>query len=396
MGNQPGILSNRVLIDYTEGCFRFRTGLPGRLANLALGILLVVAFRATIVAQTSQATLRGNITDTSHAIVVGANVVLENVDTHVKASTVSNSAGDYLFQNITPGNYTVQASQKGFTTQRVKAFALGVNQATTIDFALPVGQVTEVVEVVAVGEGVESSTTELGTTLQTKQIDDLPLNGRNFTNLFTTVPGVSTIVVGGSQTNSYNVAIGAGNIIPSVHGQTNRSDLFVVDGLLDIETFGDAYAVQPVIDIIQDQKLQSHNDSAEFGGSTGGTINISTKSGTNSLHGSAWEFNKTGGLQALGYFTPAGSAQTQLTQNQYGFTLGGPVIIPKLYHGKNKTFFFASYEGFNYNSPGTTIVTVPTAAQLTGDFTALVDSKGNQIPIYDPATTVYDPTTQTY
>jgi hypothetical protein len=231
-----------------------------------------------VVAQTSQATLRGNITDSSHAVVIGASLVLENVETHIKASTISNSAGDYLFQNITPGTYTVLASQKGFTAQRVKPFSLGVNQATTIDFVLPVGQVNEIVEVTAVGEGVESSTTELGSTLQTEQIGDLPLNGRNFTNLFTTVPGVSTIVVGGSQTNSYNVAIGAGNIIPSVHGQTNRSDLFVVDGLLDIETFGDAYAVQPVIDIIQDQKLQSHNDSAEFGGSTGGTINISTKS----------------------------------------------------------------------------------------------------------------------
>lgn len=396
MGNEQGVLSNRVLIDCTGGCFRFRSRLPGRLTNLALGILLLIAFRTTVVAQTSQATLRGNITDSSHAVVIGASLVLENVETHIKASTISNSAGDYLFQNITPGTYTVLASQRGFTAQRVKPFSLGVNQATTIDFVLPVGQVNEIVEVTAVGEGVESSTTELGSTLQTEQIGDLPLNGRNFTNLFTTVPGVSTIVVGGSQTNSYNVAIGAGNIIPSVHGQTNRSDLFVVDGLLDIETFGDAYAVQPVIDIIQDQKLQSHNDSAEFGGSTGGTINISTKSGTNSLHGSAWEFNKTGALQALGYFTPAGSAQTQLTQNQYGFTLGGPVIIPKLYHGKNRTFFFMSYEGFNYNSPGQTIVTVPTASELTGDFTALVDSKGNQIPIYDPATTTYDPTTQTY
>ena len=232
--------------------------------------------------------------------------------------------------------------------------------------------------------------------MQTEQIDDLPLNGRNFTNLFTVVPGVSTIVPGGSQTNSYNVAIGAGNIVPSVHGQTNRSDLFVIDGVLDIETFGDAYAVQPVIDVIQDQKLQSHNDSAEFGGSTGGTVNISTKSGTNSLHGSAWEFNKTGSLQALSYFTPAGSAQTKLNQNQYGFTLGGPVVIPKVYHGKDKTFFFVSYEGFNYNSPGQNIVTVPTAQQLAGDFTGLVDSNGKLIPIYDPATTTYDAKTQTY
>jgi hypothetical protein len=346
-----------------------------------LAICLVVALCLTKVtySQVSQASIRGNVHDKTNAIVAQAELRLVNVETHVEAATTSNDKGDYLFLNVTPGTYTLEAAGKGFSSQKLKSFPLQVNQTSTLDFTLSVGNVTQVVEVDAIGEGVQASTSELGSTLTSKQVEDLPLNSRNFTSLFLTVPGVSPIVPGGSQTASYTTAIGP-ITIPSFNGQTNRSNLFLMDGVLDIETFGNAYAVQPIIDVIEDQKLQSHNDSAEFGGSTGGTINIATKSGTNALHGSGWEFNKSGALQALPYFTPHGGTRKPLTQNQFGGTLGGPVFIPKLYNGRDKTFFFGSYEGFRYTSPATGALTVPTAAQLSGDFTA-------NAPIYDPAST---------
>ena len=356
--------------------------LKDSLKCFALGVFLLAVIAVSAHAQTSQASIRGTVHDSSNAVIVGAKLVLVNVATHVTSETVTNSAGDYLLLNINPGTYTLEAISKGFIAQKLKPFVLQVNQTSTLDFALTVGGMDTVVQVEAVGNQIEASTTELAMTLESKQIADLPLDGRNFTELFVAAPGVSPIVVGGSQTMSYTTAIGP-SMIPSFNGQTNRSDLFLVDGILDVETFGNAFAVQPGIDYIENMKLESHNDSAEFGGSTGGTINVSTKSGTNTLHGSAWEFNKTPSMQALAYFTPKGQARTPFTQNQWGGTLGGPVVIPKLYHGRNKTFFFAGYEDLRYSGPGTWTALVPTAAELSGDFTA-------DAPIYDPTTTTCD------
>ena len=354
---------------------------PRLFALLAMLSFLCVLFPANnIHGQTTQASIRGNVHDKSNASIVGASLSLVNVDTKVVSKTVTNGQGDYLFVNINPGMYTLEASSNGFTPEKLKAFLLQVNQTTSLDFSLTVGS-HDMVEVEAVGEGLQASDSDLSLTLEAKQIEDLPLDSRNFTSLLTTSPGVSPIVVSGSQTASYTTSIGP-IIIPSVNGQGNRSDLFVVDGILDIETFGNAYAVQPIIDAIQDQKLQSHNDSAEFGGSTGGTVNVATKSGTNLFHGSGWEYNQSPSLQAIPYFTPRGQQVTPQSQNQFGATIGGPVIIPKLYHGQNKTFFFGSYEGFRLSSPGTSYFVVPTPAEVSGDFTA------PGLPaIYDPAST---------
>jgi hypothetical protein len=346
----------------------------------AILCLLLLSLSGVAVAQTTQASVRGNVHDQTGAAIVGAALSLVNVDTQVAAATVTNATGDFLFTNINPGTYTLQASFSGFSPEKLKPFVLQVNQTSTLDFALAVGS-KDVVEVDAVGQALQASTAELGLTLESKQIEDIPINSRNFTSLLTTAPGVSPVVVGGSQSASYTTSIGP-IIVPSVNGQGNRSDLFVVDGILDIETFGDAYAVQPIIDAIQDQKLQSHNDSAEFGGSTGGTINVATKSGTNTLHGSAWDYNQTPQLQAVPYFSQTAS---QTKQNQFGGTIGGPVVIPHLYHGRDKTFFFGAYEGFRLKSPGTAYYLVPTPAQLAGDFTAPGLPK-----IYDPATTTCD------
>jgi hypothetical protein len=360
-------------------CLSIISSLKG---SLALGVLLLAVFAASAHAQTSQASIRGTVRDSSNAVIVGAKISLVNIATHVTTATTTNNDGNYVVLNINPGTYTLEASNTGFTSQKLKPFVMQVNQTSTLDFSLTVGGMDTVVQVEAVGNQIEASSTELAMTLEAKQIADLPLDSRNFTQLFVAAPGVSPVVVGGSQTMSYTTGIGP-SMIPSFNGQSNRSDLFIVDGILDVETFGNAYAVQPAIDIIENMKLESHNDSAEFGGSTGGTINISTKSGTNTLHGSGWEYNKTNSMQAESYFTPKGTPQTPFTQNQFGGTLGGPVVLPKLYHGKNKTFFFAGYEDLRYSGPGTWSTTVPTASELAGDFTA-------DAPIYDPATTVCD------
>jgi hypothetical protein len=353
-----------------------------KVRDLCIFVLLLavaVAFPGFTHAQASQASVRGTVRDSTGAVVPGAELALVNLATHVRSATTTNAAGEYLFLNINPGTYTLEASKPGFATKQLEPFVLKVNQTSTLDFSLIVGQVTQVARVSAVGEELQASTAEISMTLDTEQIENVPLDSRNWSELFVSAPGVSHIVVPGSQTGSYTTSVGP-MITPSFNGQTNRSDIYIVDGILDSETFGNSYAVQPVLDALQDVKLESHNDSAEFGGSSGGTINASTKSGTNQFHGSGWEYYKSPALQAIPYFS---TSSTPFKQNQFGGTFGGPVVLPKLYNGRNKTFFFAAYEALRYSGPGTAYDLVPTPAQLSGDFTA-------DAPIYDPASTTCD------
>jgi len=173
--------------------------LQQRLKCLVLGVFLLAAMAVSAHAQTSQASIRGTVHDSSNAVIVGAKLSLVNVNTHVTSETTTNSAGDYLLLNINPGTYTLEAVSKGFISQKLKPFVLQVNQTSTLDFALTVGGMDTVVQVEAVGNQIEASTTELAMTLEAKQISDLPLDGRNFTELFVAAPGVSPIVVGGSR-----------------------------------------------------------------------------------------------------------------------------------------------------------------------------------------------------
>ncbi|MGB8112532.1 MAG: hypothetical protein WCF22_02090, partial [Candidatus Sulfotelmatobacter sp.] len=210
----------------------------------------------------------------------------------------------------------------------------------------------------------------MGAVITTKPVNDLPLNGRNFTQLLTLTPGVSPISVaqnseGGSGWGG--LAVGSFTF-PAVNGQRNRSNMFLLDGSNDLAFLG-TYNYAPIIDDIGEFKVQSHNDLAEFGGVAGGIVNVVTKSGTNTFHGSAWEFLRNEQMDARDYFLPT---RNPLRQNQFGTTAGGPVLLPHFYDGSNQTFFFFAYEGFRQSQAAQNIVRVPTAAQLTGDFSSLL------------------------
>ncbi|MGH9746639.1 MAG: TonB-dependent receptor, partial [Candidatus Acidiferrales bacterium] len=200
------------------------------------------------------------------------------------------------------------------------------------------------------------------------EVNDLPLNGRNFTQLLALTPGVVTINVsqnaggGGVWSNPVGTFT-----YPSVNGQTNRSNLFLLDGVNNQGSFGSTYAVAPIVDDIQEFKVQSHNDDASFGGSLGGLINVVTKSGTSQYHGSAWEFYRGAGLDARPTFLPAGTPYS-FTQNQFGGAGGGPVEIPGHSSGAPKTFFYVAYEGYRNSSIASSIYTTPTSGQLSGNF----------------------------
>ena len=340
-------------------------------------------------AQLSTASLSGAVRDSSGAVVPGAQIVLKNVATGVENRTTSNGVGAYLLVNITPGSYSIQASAPGFAEQQVPAFTLTVGQAATIDFALTVGSQSTVVTVQGAVSQLELSSANLGTVIGTKQVNDLPLNGRDFTQLLTLTAGVSPVNngQGGPGGGQYATPepINQASVIPSVNGQGNRSNYFFTDGLSNFGAFHSVYAVPPIIDEMQEFKVVSHTDSAEYGSVSGGVVNAVTKSGTNDLHGSVFEYARNAIFDARTYFLPVGKPKPSFSQNEFGGVVGGPVWLPKLYNGRNKTFFFGAYQGFRYSQTAANAIKVPTAAQLAGDESAWPTQ------IYNPFSTRPDP-----
>ncbi len=228
----------------------------------------------------------------------------------------------------------------------------------------------------------------LGTVIATKQVNDLPLDGRNFTTLLSLTPGVVPIMTGQSNGMQNNggfgaaVAIGSDYSFPAINGQTNRSDFFLMDGLYDYSAIESTYAIAPIIDAIQEFKVVSHTDDAEYGSVLGGVVNVVTKTGTNSLHGAGWEYLRNTVFDARSYFLPTDQPKANFHQNQFGGDIGGPVVIPHLYNGKNKTFFFGAYQGFRYSKPANNNLLVPTEAELAGN-----EADNHQPQIYNPYAT---------
>lgn len=359
-------------------------------AIIALLLLLSVPCGA----QVSTASVNGVVRDPQGAVVPGATIVLHSVETSVEHSSVSNSAGNYVILNITPGRYTIQASAQGFTPQKTEEFELAVNQIATFDFSLKVGSETQVVAVEATAAQLDVTGATLGTVIETKQVNDLPLDGRNFTALLQLTPGVVPIMVGqnaGMQNSGgfgAAVAIGSDYSFPAINGQTGRSNFFLMDGLFNYGTIESTYAVAPIIDAIQEMKVVSHTDDAEFGGVLGGVVNIVTKSGTNEIHGAAWEYVRNTVFDARGFFLPTTSPKPFYHQNQFGASGGGPLVIPKLYNGKNKTFLFGAYQGYRYSTPANSQLLVPTDAELAGN-----ENDNLQKQIYNPFETNCVPVT---
>jgi len=345
-------------------------------------------------AQLSTASLNGVVRDSTGAVVPKASVILRNSDTGIERNNVTNDSGTYVFSDVNPGRYTLKVSAPSFSTKQVSDFVLSVNQTATIDVALAAGAQTEVVSVEASTEQLQVSTSELGTVIATKQVNDLPLNGRNFTQLLSLTPGVAPISVGqngmGGRTGGFAapIAEGAAFSFPSINGATNRSNYFLTDGMNNFAAFLSTYAVPPIIDAIQEFKVVSHTDSSQFGSVLGGVVNVVTKSGTNRIHGSAWEYHRSDKFDAQDSFNPI----NKFKQDQFGGAIGGPVMLPGL---KNNTFFYFAYQGFRYNRPVSSHILVPTAAMYGGDFSAyctagftagICNNPGQQI--YNPYTTV--------
>lgn len=336
-------------------CFRM-------LILCASAIFATLSSSLNAAAQNSSSAVTGAVSDPSGAKVPGARVTLTNVDTNVVRVTTSNGSGDFNFVSVPPARYTLSIAAPSFQTQKIAPFAVGVDQTVNIDSALKVGDAGQSVTVEATGTQVEATTSELGTIMSTTEVNDLPLNGRNFTQLLELTPGASPISVGQNSSSS-NTANASGDayLAPSLNGQTSRSTFYTLDGLNDTNNWYNTYAIPPIIDTILEFKISAH-DSAQYGGVQGGVVNLATKSGTNALHGSLWEFVRNNAFDAIPWVPPSSASIYRV--NQFGIQAGGPVVVPHLYNGHNKTFFEVAYEGFRRTVNSASNLLVPNAAEM--------------------------------
>ncbi len=355
----------------------------------AVWLLGVVGARA----QTTTGQVSGEVTDSTGAVVPQATVTITNTGTNEVRKVETSAAGSYVIPLLPPGNYTITVEKQGFQTAQFPGIVLQINQTMAVDAVLKVGSTTQSVTVEAQAEQLQATSSALGSVITGTAVVDLPLNGRNFSQLLILSPGVTPVSTGqynavGGGFGSMQGIPGSSFAQPSVGGQWNRGNFFLMDGLNFTLWFTGTDSVLPVLDGIQEFKVQSHNDSAEYGGALGGIINVATKSGTNGLHGTAWEFVRNNIFDARDPFADANrSSPAPFRENEFGFSVGGPIILPKVYNGKDKTWFFFTYEGWRYRKPAQSFERFPTAAEISGDFSA---DYSTQV-LFDPNTTAPDP-----
>src|SRR5256885_1270901 len=314
-------------------------------ASLTMTAVLLLLFLSAqpLRAQVDTGTLLGTVTDASGAPVNGAKVTLTNEGTSAALSTSTGPDGSYKFTPVKIGSYKVTASLQGFQTMTQTNIPVNVGADVVINFALKPGSVTEIVEVSAAPPVLETQSGSVGQVVDSRSVNDLPLNGRNFTFLAQLAAGVNTPQTD-TRGNAANGAFAANGNRPAqnnylLDGIDNNSD--TVDFLN-----GTNFVVLPPVDAIQEFKVQTTGFSAQFGRSGAAILNATIKSGTNELHGTLWEFLRNDKLDAADFFENAnGVKKGEYRQNQFGLSAGGPVRIPHLFDGRNKVFFFGDYEG---------------------------------------------------
>ncbi len=364
--------------------------------RLAFGIALVFALAVLLArlsaAQESRGTILGVVSDSSGARVPGVMVTITNVGTNVPSTSLSNEQGYYEVPFLLPGKYKVEAELAGFKKFIQDGITLQVNDRPTINITLEVGGSNEVVSITAGAPLLESSTASSGTVIDNKRINELPLTDMNPFVLASLAPGVTW-----NGTPEFRRAFdNNGTSAISVGGAGNRQNEWSVDGIPN--TQGNRVAYVPPTDAVQEFKIEATSFDASSGHGAGGTVNVSIKSGTNQLHGTGYELfrnnrtNATDWFVNRSYWDDVNNRRTSASEerqrsgryNQFGFTVGGPVVLPKIYKGKDKTFFFFSYNGIYQLSTEPSFYRMPTEAERNGNFSELLARGGSAYQIYDP------------
>jgi hypothetical protein len=319
----------------------------------------------------------GTVTDPSGGALPGATVTLSSSDSGFRRTAVTGADGSYNFVNLVPGTYSVEVDKQGFEKTVHTGIALEVQAVVRIDIQMQVGTVEQTVQVSAAAQLMQTESTSLGQVIGAQTVDDLPLNGRNVLNLVSLVPGVVTQGGAAGNLTTQNI-FASGNY--QINGGTANQNAMYLDGSPIQVTYGSLTALIPTQDAVAEFRVQTNGNDAEYGRYSGGVINLTTRSGTNEFHGTAYEFLRNKVLNANNWFNnDTGTPRAAFTQNQYGVSLGGPIK-------KDKLFFFFNYEGFALRQGETFVEPVPTQAELGGDFSNYKDANGNVIPIYDPNT----------
>jgi hypothetical protein len=331
----------------------------------------VVSMAATSFAQTATGQITGTVRDASGAVMSGVRVIVTNEQTGLTREAKTGTNGDYVIPLLPAGIYVVTGEQAGFKTAIHTQVALTVDQIQRVDLLLATGNLTEIVEVQANALTLDTASSTVGHTITEKQVTDLPLNGRNFLQLL--FLGAGAVETTGEQGGMRQ---GVGNAI-SIMGARPTSNNFMIDGTANIDTSIGTPAAVLSVDAIQEFKEQTTTYSAEYGFSSN-QINLVSKSGTNALHGAGFGFLRNDAFDARNFFDDKTAPAPELDQKQFGFVVGGPVMLPG-YNGRNRTFFLVNYEGTRIDRGATNFYTVPTPEQLSGRFNT---------PIIDPVTGV--------
>ncbi|MEZ5404315.1 MAG: TonB-dependent receptor [Bryobacteraceae bacterium] len=349
---------------------------------------MIAAF-APLMAQEFRASVSGAVTDAQGALVPGASIEVKNLETNVTVSTVTNDGGSYVAPFVPPGRYSVTVSANGFKRAFRDNVELRVSDRIRIDFQLEVGAIAEQVTVSVAAELLETTTASKGQVIDSAKVRDLPLLGRNPFLLASLSTGVQYTPTRQSRSNRPFDNGGMDSF--SMNGGRQFSNEFLLDGVPDTntETTGPTnLSFVPSPDATEEFKVQTNTYDAQYGRTGGGVVNVSLKSGTNRLHGAAYHYFRNDKLNANAFESnAAGFGRSAFRWNQPGFEIDGPVWLPKVYDGRDKTFFMFSWEKIKSKIPLPQTYTVPTTAQRSGDFSQTLQANGQPILIYDPATT---------
>ena len=350
------------------------------LRTICLGVTLLLPVCSF--GQTSAASVVGTVSDSSGGRVANAKVTSTDTRTNQVRTTTTNASGNYEIPFLPAGQYKLNVSAAGFETTDLSQFTLQVGQTARLDVVMKVGQVSETVSVSAASVGLQTENATVGTVIDEKKVAELPLNGRSFIQLALLTPGVNPVTPGSLSQRSSGGTLGQ-PVGMNANGARDNQNRFYYDGVEAMSYGSLSFSFSLSVDAIQEFKVESSNYSAALGAAPGGQVNLTTKSGSNSYHGTLWEFNRNDALTTLGTFQPytSNAKPPRLNRNQFGANLGGPVSIPKLYKGTDRTFFFFNWESGRLvqGSFGGTAY-VPPMAYRTGDFSS------SPVTIYNPTT----------
>jgi hypothetical protein len=331
-------------------------------------------------AQSFNASVRGVVTDTSHSAIPNAKLTIKDVNRNLDHTAVSDSSGRYVMTALPPGTYSFTAEAQGFKKYSRSAVELQVQQEATINVELQVGEIATTVEISSTAPLLNTTSADLGTVVSNTFIQQLPLAGRAPLALVALAAGINPVnTSAGGQTSTNFVANGVRNSTSDVLlDGMSLTNVEQNSGITNLE-------YQPSVDVVQEFKVQTNFFSAEFGNTGGAVVNMITKSGTNQFHGVGYEFARNAAMNANSWFSNrAGRSIPDFKRNVFGGTIGGPVLIPKVYDGHNKTFFFYDFEASRQSNADTRLSSIPTMKERQGDFSDTRAANGALITIYNP------------